>query len=289
MTTSLSLPKLAAGAIVFSLLFTGCKQIGEKAQEVAQQAQVALLTEAELAGIKDPLVRKHLVAQANTRSYRVRNTSSGRGEPINTTEIQMVGTEVRYRSLTQINGKDTQDMIFIGNTTYIKDFSDGKWWKQVSKPSDVSEKTEFEIPEADDLKEEFTKKQTASEFKQLGTEACGSLTCYKYQEIQSDDKEATRTFWFDNKDFLLRKEENKFGEFTSINEYSYDNISVSAPSPTKDVPAGKSIYEMLIPGAAAAGNGSGGASGNSAPSQEEINKLMQQYSQPDGIDNLEEE
>ncbi len=281
---SISLPRMAVGVVTFSLLFAGCKQVTDKvaqtAQEMAQQAQTAILTEAQLSGIKDPLVRKHLVAQANTRSYRVTSKSSGRGEPVTVTEIQMAGNEVKFHTVTQTNSKTSQEMILIGDTTYIKDFSDGKWWKQVAKTDDKSEdKAPFEMPDLNELKEEFTKKQQESEFKSLGTEGCGSLTCYKYQEVESENKEATRTFWFDNKDFLLRKEENKFGEFTSTNEYSYDNINIQAPSPTKDVPAGKNIYEMMIPGAAAAGSRSTGSSGNSVPTQEEINKLMEQYSQ----------
>lgn len=280
MKTSSFFPKMAVGVIAFSLLFSGCKQIAQKAQETAQQATTALLTEAQLSGIKDPLVRKHLVAQANARVYRVSSKSSGRGEPVSITEIQMVGSEVRFHSITQVNGKANQEMILIGDTTYVKDFSDGKWWKQVAKTDEKNgENRPFEIPDIGDLKEEFTKKQEASEFKSLGTESCGSLTCYKYQEVEAENKEATRTFWFDNKDFLLRKDENKFGEFTSTNEYSYDNINITPPSPTKDVPEGKNIFEMMIPGAAK-GSGSG-SSGGSVPTQAEIDQLMQQYSQSD--------
>jgi hypothetical protein len=78
----------------------------------------------------------------------------------------------------------------------------------------------------------------------LGEESCGTLTCYKYQE-GSDADDTTRIFWFDTKDLLLRKEQTGFGEFVSVSEYSYDNINVSAPSPTKPVPEGKSIYDMM--------------------------------------------
>lgn len=248
MKTFSSFPRVGIVVIFLSvsIILAGCKQVQQKAQEVAQQVQTGLLTEKDLAGITDSLVRKHLVAQANVRAYRILSRSSGRGEPLTTTEIQILGTEVRFRTITQIGNKTTQEMIVIGDTTYVMDFKDGKWWKQTTKSETKEEVKGLEIPNLEDIKAEFTKKQQVAQFKQLGTEACGSLTCYKYQEIDNDNKEEVRTFWFDNQDFLLRKEVNKFGEFISTNEYSYDSININVPSPTKDVPAGKSIFEMMV-------------------------------------------
>lgn len=281
MKSSLSFPRVLVGVLTTSVLLAGCKQVTEQVQQGAQQAvsQVAgnLLQESDLMGINDPLVRKNLVAQANARAYRMVSTSSGRGQGTTTTEIQIDGTKVRFHTLMEENGKPTSDMIVIDNTTYIKDFSDGKWWKQVASETKASPTTESTAPPTlDELKTEVTKKQQVATFKQLGTEACGNLTCYKYQEVDSDNKEASRTFWFDNQKFLTRKEEQKFGEFTSTNSYTYENVNISAPSPTKDVPAGKSIYEMLIPNVGTIPSG-GTGEGAKPPTQEELNKLMQQY------------
>lgn len=269
MKTSFSFSRVALGVIAASVLFTGCKQIAQQVQEKVGQAQTALLTEAELSGITDPLVRRHLVAQANARAYRINSKSSGRGEPVTITEVQVVGNEIKFHTTTESNGKATQEMIMIGDTTYIKDFTDNKWWKQVAKiEANETEKAPFEVPDINEIKEEFTKKQGAFEYKQLGTESCDNLTCYKYQETSSGREEGVRTFWFDNQDFLLRKEENTFGEFISTNVYSYNNIDISVPSPIKEVPTGKSIYEMMIPGATS-GEGSSGSLPN-IPTEEEL-------------------
>ncbi len=127
-----------------------------------------------------------------------------------------------------------------------------------------------------DLKEEYTKSNVT--YKKLGEEACGGLTCYKYEEKQGSGDQSTRTFWFDTKELLLRKETNGYGEFKSTEEYSYDNLSVSAPSPTKEVPEGKSIYDYMVAGMMGedAANQMEEAK-KMMPKQEEVEKMMQQY------------
>ncbi len=200
--------------------------------------------------VTDPLVRKHFVAQANQTSFRTKSLSSGRGEGTMVNEVQMKGDKFNFRTVTEDkNGKEISQMIMMGDTTYVKDYKDNKWWKEVAKPGPTSTPTNKEVvPTPESFKDELLKKK-AVQYKQLGTEACGpsagGITCYKYQETDPENKEATRIFWFDNSKYLLRKEEMGFGEFKTTSEYSYDNIVINTPSPTKDVPEGKSIYEML--------------------------------------------
>lgn len=205
-------------------------------------------TEKDFEFIKDSLVRKNFTAQANQTTFRVKTLSSGRGEDVSITEAAINGDKVSFRSKSQnAKGEDITDMILIDDVTYVKDFKDGKWWREVAKKVEGPTPTSA-IDEPDDFKTEMLKKKDKLiEYKQLGTEKCADLTCYKYQEIDPENTEGSRIFWFDNQQFLLRKEEYSFGEFTTTNEYSYNDISISVPSPVKDVPEGKSIYEMLIP------------------------------------------
>ncbi|MCL4354727.1 hypothetical protein M1349_04670 [Patescibacteria group bacterium] len=205
-------------------------------------------TEKDFDYIKDPLIRKHFTAQANQTSFRIKSLSSGKGSEPSITEAVMNGEKFSFRNKTQNEkGEDTTDMIMIDSITYVKDFKDGKWWREVPKKVEGPTPTSA-IEEPDDFKTDILKKKDKPiEYKELGTEKCGDLTCYKYQEIDPENKEGARTFWFDNQKYLLRREEYSFGEFTTTNEYTYDNISISVPSPVKDVPEGKSIYEMLMP------------------------------------------
>lgn len=219
------------------------------------------ISEKEFEFVDDPLVRKHLATQANVTSYRTKTITSGFNRTT-TTEVQYSGNDFKYRTIDYEAGKEISHQISIGDTVYVKDYSDNKWWKQTIKPEETSEEDK-----PVDVKEEYkqleVKKPT---YKKLVEEACGNLTCYKYQENISG---AIRVFWFDKSKFLLRKDEITFGGIKGTNEYEYDGISINAPSPTKDVPEGRSIYEYV------------GTSGT-APAPAPVVPPEFNYSVPDG-------
>ncbi|MBI2034191.1 MAG: hypothetical protein HYT11_00465 [Candidatus Levybacteria bacterium] len=195
-------------------------------------------TEKDFEFIEDATLKKHFVAQANQTTYRSKTVSEGAGLTF-VNEVQIKGEDFNYRDVQYEPGdKEIKHSINIGDTVYVKDYSDGKWWKQAIKPQELTQEEKDSQPV--DFKEEFAKPDL--KFKSLGKEACGSLTCFKYEQT-SPSIPGTRIFWFDDQKYLLRKEEAGYGEFTSKVEYSYDGINIAAPSPTKDVPEGKSIYD----------------------------------------------
>lgn len=238
--------------IGFSVLFAGCNtvanQVKDKVEETVKKVETAILSEQDLMGISDPLVRKHFVAQANARAYKI-VTSSGETKEVSTTQIQIQGDQVKFYTKMGVAGMNTE-MIVIGDTTYVKDQKDNSWWKQVVKPeSQESNQASLKVPKLDELKAEFTKKQEGVGFKQLATESCpgsSSLTCYKYEETDGEDKSQKRVFWFDNRDFLLRQDEYTTGKTTTTNVYTYDNIVISEPSPTKEVKEGDNIFMYML-------------------------------------------
>ena len=190
-------------------------------------------TEKDFEFIEDANVRKNFVAQANQTSYRTRTVSDAAGLTF-VNEVQIKGESFNYRDIEYEPGdKEIKHTINIGDTVYTKDYTDNKWWKQTIKPEELTQEEKDQEPI--DFKEEFS--QPDLKFKALGKEACGNLTCFKYEQT-SPSIPGTRTFWFDDQKYLLRKEEASYGEFTTRTEYSYDNVNITAPSPTKDVPAG---------------------------------------------------
>ncbi|MDP3973929.1 MAG: hypothetical protein Q8P92_03795 [Candidatus Daviesbacteria bacterium] len=194
---------------------------------------------------EDPTLRKHFAAQANKTDYRYKGTSPGSGlTTVN--EVQIKGESVNSKEIESDGSKEKKHLIILGDTTYLKDYSDNKWWKQTIKPEEIPDEEGAEEPK--DFKEEYS--QPDLQYKSLGKEDCGShasgLTCFKYEQIFPDSPETKRFFWFDDKDYLLRKDQAGFGEFIATIEYSYDNINITTPSPTKDVPEGRSIYEYSL-------------------------------------------
>lgn len=205
------------------------------------------VSEKDFSFITDPDVRKHFAAQLNQDGYRIKSMSSGKGTT-DVMEFQIKGNDVVYHTVSYDGNKELSNMIVIGDTTYLKDPKDNMWWKQTAKttPETTGEPQERTVKdEVKQITDKYSEKEAQVTYKKLGEEPCGNLTCFKYEEVSSQNVEAKRTFWFDTKDYLLRKEEYGFGEFKSTNEYEYDNITITAPSPTKDVPEGKNIYEYM--------------------------------------------
>lgn len=131
------------------------------------------------------------------------------------------------------DGKENYNIITIADTTYTKDYSDNKWWKQkqpkeTPKPNEKTTNIQDEIAKTEQPEDKTT-------YKKVGMEACDSRQCFKYQIIDPANTDSTEYIWFDNKEYLMRKtrSEGKDGSVTETTVY-YDNINITAPSPTKD-------------------------------------------------------
>jgi outer membrane lipoprotein-sorting protein len=77
-------------------------------------------------------------------------------------------------------------------------------------------------------------------YKEIDTEACGSLTCFKYQISDSASPGTTQFAWFDNQSYLLRqwKYTDNAGNSTDMT-ISYEPISISAPAQYQTIPTGQ--------------------------------------------------
>ena len=226
-------------------------------------------TEKDFAFIEDATLRKHLVAQTNKTAYRTKTLSDASGLT-HVNEVQIKGDLWSTREIQSDQAKEIKHLIIIGDTTYLKDQSDNQWWKQTVKFEEETTTEEGKKPEEPiDFKEEFSKPNIT--YKSLGKEPCDNLTCFKYEQTLPESPELKRIFWFDDRDYLLRKEQSGFGEFIAITEYSYNDINITPPSSTKDVPEGKSIYDYdtLTP------------AGSQIPSMQEIERIQQQFGLPE--------
>lgn len=206
-------------------------------------------TEKDFAFIEDPLIRKHFAAQANVTAFRSRSHDLiGQEGSFNVFEVQMRGNDAAFYNWREDAGKKGGELISIGDTTYVKDYKDGAWWKQTVKPEEKPKNEDEGEREPQNFADEYKEDQELT-YKKLGEESCGKLTCYKYEEVDPQNPEAKRIFWFDTQKLLLRKEESGFGEWRASVTYEYDSINIRAPSPTKDVPEGRNIYEYMGTGA----------------------------------------
>jgi len=150
-------------------------------------------------------------------------------EGSSTVTLEKEGTD-KNRMTTSINGKESSVYVTIGSDSYIKDETDGSWTKFTS---DTSKNSLSNIQ--DDLKvSDFDAAALAkNQYKKVGKESCGKLSCFKYQIIDSEKPSSENFIWFDTKDFLLRRITIKDSDTTSEVSMIYEKISISTPSPVK--------------------------------------------------------
>lgn len=189
-----------------------------------------------LTAINDKQFCKFAGVFANATNYRV---------SLNATDPSAgsVIYELAYDSNNNIsmvvkqNGQELGNVVVYGGVTYSKDYTDGKWFKYAAGDKNA--------PQALDLKKEFLKSDFKNDsgqkltYKNLGTEKCGELTCYKYQETDPQKTTETTYLLFDTKDYLLRSinindSKDKTSSKTTI---TYGSVVIALPSPTKDAPA----------------------------------------------------
>jgi Tfp pilus assembly protein PilV len=149
----------------------------------------------------------------------------------------------------KLSGDVSMEVITIGDTTYTK--AGTTWWKQTAK-----------------------KAEPQTKYERIGKEACGNLTCFKYKVVDPKDTDTTQHIWFDTKDYLIRKTltESKDGS-KSESVFSYDNVSVTVPSPVKEL--GPNQY--IVPGQ------SEPQTLPAQPTEAETQALIKQYSQPSDL------
>lgn len=195
--------------------------------------------------LNDPELCKFVNNWKQLKDYSVTSTSTDKSKNQTKMMFELSG-EDKFHITTSEGDKEAYNVITIGDTTYTKDYSDNKWWKQVTKKDEsIKDKVSFNFDDSDKDTTKDTKPEDKTSYKAMGKEACGSRQCFKYQVISSMSGDSIEYIWFDDKEYLLRKErtESKDGEVTE-SEFSYDAVKISAPSPVKE--AGKD--QVIIPG-----------------------------------------
>lgn len=166
--------------------------------------------------------------------YTVKSTSTSSGTTTNMT-MQYVAPNKTYLKM---DGEGSYEVITIDKTTYTK--AGSTWYKSVAKPNSSTSDTKVDF---DEPKDDTTAQET---YKSLGKEACGSLTCFKYEVIDKNNTNTKEYIWFDTKDYQLRKTRSEGpGSDVSESTFSYDKVSINEPSPVKDLKEG----EYIVPGA----------------------------------------
>jgi len=197
-------------------------------QVVKNTQETRKITEADFNFIEDEVLRKHLVAQENVLKMRI-DTTNGEEEGL-IVEIDKSDPD-NLKRRTKSFGLGKSESIIIGNTTYERR-DDGAWKKR----SFTNEEVEALLGTSNEsLNEGITQKRIENtkqlHFEFIAKEKCGGLNCYKYKKNteKTDELDSSMYFWFDDKEFLLRKELMETPEVSVTTIISYDNIVIVPP------------------------------------------------------------
>jgi hypothetical protein len=117
------------------------------------------------------------------------------------------------------------DMIILNGVYYLKS-GDG-WTKSDGGFDTVNDPSES-------LTYNFTQDHK-DDYKKIGKEACGNLSCFKYQFVDRSNPTDETFIWFDTKDYRLQKLTYKtvdnVASGNSEMTFSYGSVKISEPSP----------------------------------------------------------
>lgn len=176
----------------------------------------------------DPDLCKFVNNWKEIKYFTVNSTSTFEGKPIKMV-LKSVGDD-RSQIINYEGDSEGANIITIDKDTYTKDYTDNKWVKTTQEASTNENITkDFNF----DDKAGLAKDQTT--YKKIGTEACGKLTCLKYQVIDPSLPDSTDYILFDDKQYLLRKTISigRDGNRAEA-EFDYSKISIDVPSPVKE-------------------------------------------------------
>lgn len=148
------------------------------------------------------------------------------------------------KSHVKTEGEMVYEVITIGKVTYTK--GGDKWYKSTIKtPKDnVADSYKPEIGDSTGESSDVDEQKTTTTYKLIGKEACGSLTCFKYDVVDSASEDK-QTIWFDDKDYKLRKQVHETTDGKTEMTLEYDKVSITTPSPVVEL----AENQYLLPGA----------------------------------------
>lgn len=162
----------------------------------------------------------------------------------NETVWEMQGNKTHFQSTE--NGKEAFNTITIGDTTYTKDLTDGKWFKFTAKTGSSSSGGLFNVEEIKNTMQDTIKEmKDSTTYKAMGKAPCGKLTCFKYQIIVASLPSSQEFLYFDDREYMMRMMETSDTYGTTTTYFEYNPVSISAPSPVKEG-QGFNLYDPSI-------------------------------------------
>ncbi len=151
----------------------------------------------------------------------------------------------RWEMIIEDNGLEQAHWIKIGKTTYVKDFTDQRWWQVDNNLSKLTSSIDFR-----DFANRARRELNKIKFVFQTEEACGESLCLIYlvlnPDYESSREHVRQTIWLDSTSSALVKEEYVGDTGIAVTEYSHFNqLTLVAPGKIK---LAKPDNLFLLPG-----------------------------------------
>lgn len=249
---------LVAGAYYFF----SQKNNPQKAEEMAEKAALSEM----LANCKyDQEICSYFLSQAKAmeKGVIINTTANLENYGTTTSEMKLSGNDMEINSYK--DGELESSMISFAGVTYFKDLKDGSWYSMGNAGEDVGNPRENLM----EIQSTYNEENLDMQINKVGSEACGNLTCDKYEMIDLLGEEESRSYvWIDSKEHLARKMEFIFQGGSNVMEYKYEAVQITKPSPIKEMPAFDAPDGLV---------NDTDDTGDKMPSQAEIEQMMKDY------------
>ncbi len=225
-------PHVLAIVVILAIIFVTAITTGVRRMQQIQRAATADTYHACKEFVSDDLLCRFAAnnqARGSANSIVTTTTTSG---PSTEVEILEIESSDRMKSTTLKNDQPIEAYIVIDAVTYMKDYDEDVWLMY----TDVL----FE-PSSDQITYNFSSanSQDVVEFRDYytyqGVEACEDYRCHVYEITYPDEPGISSRVWFDTEQFLLRKHRSSNDNLIVHTRFSYQNVSVAAPSPVKEI------------------------------------------------------
>lgn len=237
----------------------------QKAEEMANKAALSEM----LANCKyDKDICNYFVAQAKAmeKGVVISTTANLENYGITTSEMKLSGNDMEINSYK--DGELESSMISFEGVTYFKDLKDGSWYSMGNVGEEIGDPRENLM----EIQSTYNEENLDMQINKVGSEACGNLTCDKYEIIDMLGEEESKTYvWIDTKEHLARRMEFAFQGGSNVMEYKYEAVQIGKPSPIKEMPA------FDAPDGFVNNDMDGQGMDGETPSQVEIEQMMKDY------------
>lgn len=142
-------------------------------------------------------------------------------------------------SLTMSGGSSgSLNSITLDGHTYIQMQAGGAWIDEGASGSSASS-SDSSAAASDNSLKSFTADLSGFTYTKADKEACGELTCFKYQIVDAANPGTTQTCWFDTKNYLLREYKTHDSNGDLDMKVAYQKVTITKPSP---IQSAQSLY-----------------------------------------------